>query len=89
MHLDAYIREKAGEVVSWNYRTGRPHDHVTEVEAAAQGMRNVIGGVNRLLTKGRPTGPQRAAAEHLKQQAKEMLERLNEAKLQAALRMMQ
>jgi RHS repeat-associated protein len=69
VHLGAAAREAAGEVVAWNQAAGRPFDHGTEVRSAMQGMRNVISGVDRLLSKGRPTAEQRAQAETLKSQA--------------------
>lgn len=79
MHLDAATREAAGEVVAWKDAAGRAYDHLTEVRNAMQGMRNVISGVNRLLTNGRPSEAQAAAAEALKQQAIEALRRAQEA----------
>lgn len=51
---------------------------LTEVRNAMQGMRNVISGVNRLLTNGRPSEALAAAAEALKQKAIDALLRAQE-----------
>lgn len=79
MHIDAAVREMSGEVVAWNQSAGRAYDHVTEVRGAMQGMRNVITGVNKLLKNGRPTPEQTKAAEALRQQAIEALQKAQQA----------
>jgi putative RNase toxin 28 of polymorphic toxin system len=79
MHLDAAARELAGEVVHWDVGKGRPSDHVLEVQNAISGMRNVASAMKRLLEQGAPTESQRAAAEALRQQAIEAIQRAREA----------
>ena len=79
LHLSAAAREMGGEVVAWSTAKGRAFDHVTEVRNAMQGLRNVIHGVNRLLTQGRPTDAQRAEAEALRSRAVDALQRAQQA----------
>jgi hypothetical protein len=75
LHLSAAAREISGEIVAWSSAKGRPFDHVTEVRNAMQGLRNVIHGVSKLLTQGRPTDAQRAEAEVLRRRAVDALQR--------------
>ena len=79
MHLDAAVREAAGEVVKWDVARGQPYNHLLEVRNAMQGMRNVAAAMKRLLEKGQPTEAQREAAEALRQKAIEALQRAREA----------
>ena len=46
-HLDDYIREKNGEVVS-RKSGGDPHDHITEVEQERRGLENDIEKLEKI-----------------------------------------
>lgn len=78
MHLDAAVREQAGEIVALK-PNGDPFDHLQEVRNAMQGMRNVVAGVNRLVNNGQPTVAQRAEAQLLREEAIRALQRAQEA----------
>jgi RHS repeat-associated protein len=79
MHIDAAVRELAGEVVHWSTAKNRASDHITEVRGAMGGMRNVAGAMKRLLEKGQLTEDQRQAAQALRQRAIDALQRARDA----------
>jgi hypothetical protein len=50
------------------------YDHVTEVNEGMSGIRNTIGGLNRILADERLTRDERAAAQRLLSQASRALD---------------
>ena len=81
LHLDAAARELGGEVVSM-YK-GRVADHVTEVQNAMRGMRNVVSQTKAVLERGSPTAAQRADAIALQEKATAALAKAQSALAQA------
>jgi hypothetical protein len=64
-HYDAYRRERNGESLGVNPRTGAPWDHITEVRDAQRGVENAIAA-----TKARLSDPRIGHEERERLQAK-------------------